>query len=420
MSKYSLANLDITTDELNRFTKAFQSTEFKKLFAEYLQEINDPENRRLFEKELTELEAERGISVTFINPEPGYVIKTSVNGNQKAFINVAKCDRVKKPSSETGQNDVGQRGLHWSIPYTQSPARFDVDHSGAVCPVYDVVFHPDTLHLAGKNGQFRQLVTRTACDAVQQTHGVELDVANLKFPKLSYKGSPKPSIIRERNGQVVDVEPSPLDDIYPPLKDELPKRDEVKTKNRAKTKGSPPSDNHDDLRSKYATPKYEIIHRRDVELHEMTHELDAKINLTIPKELVVKVDLPLLKSTKDVALDVTSKSIHLMSETPAKYKLKIELPFEVSESNGVAKFDSASRKLEITLPVVPGKRLTIVDLCRDDSGVESDHNSPKEDSSSTSSEEVCQLQYDGDDCDDVFEDVPISAQAKNLLLRQVN
>lgn len=188
MSKYSLADLDITTDELNRFTKAFQSSEFKKLFAEYLQEINDPENRRLFENELTELEAERGIKVTFINPEPGYVIKTSVNGNQKAFINVAKCDRVKPPTSASGQNDVGQRGLHWTIPYTQSPARFDVDHSGAVCPVYDVVFHSDTLHLAGKNGQFRQLVTRTACEAVQQTHGVELDMANLKFPKLGYKG----------------------------------------------------------------------------------------------------------------------------------------------------------------------------------------------------------------------------------------
>lgn len=398
MSKSGWADLDITKDELDRFSTAFKSSEFKKLFAEYCQELNDPENRRLFEKELTELEAERGIKVTFINPEPGYVIKTSVNGDQKAFINVAKCDKVSQPTSASGENESGQRGLHWNIPYTQSPARCDIDHSGAVCPVYDVVFHSHTLHLASKNGQFRKLVTKTACEAVQRTHGVDVDMANLKFPKMTYKGTPKPTIIRERNGKVVDLEPSPIDDIYPPIRDDAATLKEAK---KTQTKGNNKNASND-VKSKYATPKYQIVHRRDVELHEMTDELDAKINLTIPKELVVTIDLPLLKSTKDVALDVTARTIHLISEVPAKYKLKIDLPFEVDESNGMAKFDSSNRKLEITLPVVRRKKLTIVDLCREDSGVESDHNSPKEDSSSSGSSD--ENYHANDESDDVFED----------------
>lgn len=401
MSKGNWADLDITRDELDRFSKAFKSSEFKKLFAEYCQEISDPENRRKYEEELTQLEAERGIKVTFINPEPGYVIKTSVNGDQKAFINVAKCNKVGQPTSERGHNEAGDRGLHWNIPYTQAPARCDVDHSGAVCPVYDVVFHPNTLHLASKNGQFRQLVTQTACEAVQQVHGVEIDMVNLKFPKMTYKGMARPTILRERNGKVVDLEPSPLDDIYPPLKENVINRKNVPANGK-------PRKETNCMASNYATPKYHIVHRRNVELHEMTNELDSKINLTIPKELAVFIELPLLKSTKDVTLDVTAKSIHLISETPAKYKLKIDLPFEVDDVNGTAKFDAATRKLEIALPVVQRKKMTIVDLCREDSGVESDHNSPKEDSSSSSDE----VYHANDECDDVFEPVAENATSK--------
>lgn len=395
MSKTAWDDLDITSDELNRFSNAFKSTEFKKLFAEYCNEISDPVNRRQYENELIDLEAERGIKVTFINPEPGYVIKSCVNGEQKAFINVAKCEKVSKPSSVTGHDKTGQRGLHWNIPYTQSPARRDVDHSGAICPVYDVVFHPQALHLAGKNVNFRNLVTQTACEAVQQTHGVTVDMANLRFPKMGYKGTPRPTIIRERNGSQLDIETSPIDAIYPSLKENRPTNDITNKANSISRK-----DEVEPAVAKYAKPKFHILHRRDVELHEMTDELDAKINLTIPNELVVKVDLPLLKSTKDVVLDVTSKTIHLISETPAKYKLKIDLPFEVAEANGSAKFDSASRKLEITLPVVRRKKMTIADLAREDSGIESDHHSPKEDSSSGSSDETSRSNdYD----DDVFE-----------------
>lgn len=365
MSEMDCNHLDISSDELNRFSKAFKSEEFHKLFADYCNEITDPVNQRAFEAELKQLEAERGIDIAFIKPEPGFVIKTNLNGNQKVFINVAKNEQIEKPSSECAQDRITfMRGLNWRLPYVQSKPKRDFDNNKAACPVYDVVFHPDTLHLTEKNGMFKKLVVKTACDAVQSTFNVRLDLNNLKFPKLGYKGIAQPTIIHRKNGESVSTEPSKIDHILPV------KSSDAKVKQSNVTQ--------------YATPKYEIVHRREIELHE----LDSKINVTLPKELLVKIDLPLLNSSKDVFLEVNTKSILLLSEVPAKYKLNITLPFEVNKLCGKAQFDSDTRKLVITLPVVRRKELGTADLCREDSGIESDHHSPKEDSSSGSGDDV--------------------------------
>lgn len=357
-----LENIDITNEELQRFSKAFKNEEFKKLFADYCKEISDPANKRLYESELTQLEAERGIDLTFINPEPGYVIKTSLNGKEKVFINVAKCDKVGRPTSTCGRDASGHKGLQWSLPYTQSPLRKDIDNKGTVCAVYDVVFHPDALHLAEKNPKFRQLVTDTACDAVQTAFGVQLDLVNRKFPKIAFKGTARATIIRKKSeNPPADIEPSPIDKIYPPLK----KEQQIPNTSKTEKLQTP------DKCEQYKVPTYKIVHRRNVEYHEMTSELDSKMNLTVPKELIVTVDLPLLRSSAEVTLDVTPRKLYLVSESPAKYKLDVVLPYSVDELIGSAEFDKAKRRLIITLPVVH-KQLGLVNLCHSDSGVEID------------------------------------------------
>lgn len=359
-----LENIDITNEELQRFSKAFKNEEFKKLFADYCKEISDPDNKRLYESELTQLEAERGIDLTFINPEPGYVIKTSLNGKEKVFINVAKCDKVGRPTSTCGRDASGHKGLQWSLPYTQSPLRKDIDNKGTVCAVYDVVFHPDALHLAEKNPKFRQLVTDTACDAVQSAFGVQLDLVNRKFPKIAFKGTARATIIRKKSeNPPADIEPSPIDKIYPPLKiQQIPKTSKP---DKPSTPSTP------DQFEQYKVPTYKIVHHRNVEYHEMTSELDAKMNLTVPKKLIVTVDLPLLRCSEDVTLDVTPRKLYLVSESPAKYKLDVALPYSVDELTGTAKFDKSKRQLIITLPVVH-EQLGLVNLCHSDSGVEID------------------------------------------------
>lgn len=370
---FGLEKLDITRDELEQFRVAFQNDEFKKLFGEYYKEISDPENRRRYEEELCQLERERGIDVTFINPMAGFVLKTSVNGTQKAFINIAKCDKIGVPSNVAATNSSGERGLTWSIPYTQSPPRRDMDKKGDMCIVYDVIFHPDTLHLAAKNDRFRRLVIDTACDAVRTEHRVQIDVANLRFPKIAYKGTARATIIRRQVNDAKIPSPSPIDQIYPPIKKPAPS---TKAKQLSEATMPPPG-----TVDKYTNPKCTVTHRRNVHLHEMTNERDAKLNVTVPHELEVVIELPLLNSTNQCTLDVSARKVFLVSEQPAKYKLELPLPYEVRDVDGTAKFDKKLRQLVIRLPVAVHALRRMSDLCREDSGVDSDSHdaSPQKD-----------------------------------------
>lgn len=353
--------MDVSRDEVNRIGEALKNEEFRKMFIDYCEEITDPENRKIYESEITQLEKERGVDVTFINPEPGYVIKTISDGTTKAFINIATSEKIEKPSSASSTDANGQRGLNWSLPYTLAPPRRDMDKKNQICQVYDVVYHPDALQLASRIPSFRKLLNDTATNAVQNAFHVNLDRANLKYPKICYKGIAKPTVIRKKlPGFDADVEPSPIDSILPPMPDEAIAEPSVTTPSEA------PAD-------EYTIPKYKVVQRRGIEFHEMTNELDAKMHVTIPSELVVTVDLPLLKTTQDVNLDVMKKRVHLFSEKPAKYRLDINLPYDVKEEDGSAKFDKAKRQLVITLPVVPEKRIRINDFQREDSGIESDN-----------------------------------------------
>lgn len=374
--------LDITEKEIKSMTEAFKNKEFRKLLVEYCEEMADPKKQQVYQEELVQYESERGIDLTFITPDPGFVIKIVVDGSKKGFINVCTSEKVAKPTSS--YTDHGKPGLNWSIPLTQAPPRKDYDNQKRPCIVYDVVFHPDTLHLATRNRAFKTLVIDTACDAVQSAFQVDLDRTNLKFPKLAFKGTPQPTVLRKKKSVDSDSEAlvssdsnqcnDASDDDAVELK-EYPKIDMANLNGeRAPQRLVPISDTIPD----YATPKYKIVQRKDVEMHEMTNERDAKMNLTVPKELVLTVDLPLLKTAESVDLDVTRKCVELKSDKPAKYKLTVNLPYPVVEGSGQAKFDSVKRQLVITLPVVKQRVDTVQKknvVVIDDSGVDSPLNS---------------------------------------------
>ena len=164
-------DLEVTRKELKDLTECLKKEEFRQLLIEYAEEVNKPENKKIYQEEITQLEKERGVDVTFVNPQPGYVIKTSVDGEKKCFLNISQSEIVEKPSSKPSQ-DGGHRGLQWSIPYTLTPPRDDLDKKHVRCLVFDVVFHPDTLYLASKNNQFREIVNNTAMDGVENNFKV--------------------------------------------------------------------------------------------------------------------------------------------------------------------------------------------------------------------------------------------------------
>lgn len=383
----------LTRTDLENIEDAMKQKKFRDLLNDYCDEIRDPANQALYQKEMVQLEKERGYDITFINPKGGYVIKTSVAGDRKAFINICSNENVGKPSYKV-QEVNGKRGMNWLIPYSLVPPREDFDGKNQRCIIYDVVFHPDTVRMAEVNKQFRGLVNKTAFDGLQTTYNIHLDNNNSRFPKSYYKGMITPSVIRKEDP---DYKPPTeedckhlsqemMDKLYPQKtysENDNPARqtaNQHKQKPR-KTNKSAPEFSHKSEEG-YTIPKYVIKQQKNVDFQEYTYHRDSKQHSAIPSLLIIEINLPLLSSTSDCTLDVQEKLLTLISEKPAKYKLNIPLPYSVNDLSGSAKFDKSKSKLIVTLPVIR-KNLTSDknSYLKVDSGVES------EDCSGSQSEE---------------------------------
>lgn len=339
----TLEDLKITREEFDRITNAMKQEEFRKLFVEYCEEISDPENRKKYEEEIKQLESQRGVDCKFVHPHPGFVIKTT-NGSEKVFINIAKNELVDRPSYENAKDTAGNIGMNWSLPLIQAPVRKDMDKKNQWCNVYDVIFHPETLDIAERDSRFRKMVVQTAIDAVCNSYHVDLDKTNLRFPKMAYKGMAKPTVIRKKNECFVEekMDMGPLTDIMPPMPPTKKDRVVHQVKNEIKT-------------PEYTTPKHNIIYRKNMEMHEYTDQIDAKINTTVPNEMIIEIHLPLLRAASEAVLDVSRTRLFLVSESPAKYKLELKLSYEVDAKEGHASFNKDKHVLCVTLPIISPK-----------------------------------------------------------------
>ncbi|XP_059174324.1 protein kintoun-like [Physella acuta] len=352
-------DLNLSRDEVKRLGEALKDEQFRKLLVEYAEEISNPENRRKAEEEIAMLENERGMNVQFIHPQPGYVLKTTVNGTKKAFINICQNEKLDKPKSKKQTGPNGKNGLMWQIPHSFAPPKEDFDKNKKLCEVYDVVFHPDTYRMAMSNERFKKLVEDTALDGIERQFGVTLDKKNIKRPKLKFKGKPTATIMRERKGDGVQSQLAP-DDIlnqmpYPydsKTSSEKALENEVKNSKKNSVKSENAKNAGED--SKFTEPKYTLTHRSELDLSEYRNAPDAKTS-TRPKELVIKIELPLLKTAAQANLDIFEKRLVLTSVAPAAYKLDLALPFPVNEDDGSAKFDKTKKTLTVTLPVIPDK-----------------------------------------------------------------
>lgn len=193
-----LKGLDLSSDEVQKFSDAFKNEEFRKLFMEYAEELNDPKNRELYEQEIRAVEAQQGSDVTFVHPNPGHVLKTTCNGKQKCFINIATNEHVEKPSFTKADPVTGKQGANWSLPHCLAGPHEDIDHESKPCTTYDVVFSPDTYRMAETNAKFMKMMEESALDSVERNYQCQLDRNNVKRMKMKFKGVPKATIIRKK------------------------------------------------------------------------------------------------------------------------------------------------------------------------------------------------------------------------------
>ena len=360
MSGKKLEDLKLTQEEISRLEKAFKDESFRKLFAEYAEEISDPENRKKYEEEIEMLENERGMDVKFVKPEPGYVLKTAtVSDNIKAFVNICKNQHIEEARCNREIGPGGKSGLNWSIPHSFAPVREDVDKQGNKCKVFDFVIHPNTYRMAETNVRFMKLIEDTALTGTEKQFGIRLDRKNYKKPKITFKGTPTATVIRSRKDGPVpkkDPEMDVLNKVKYPYdnKTSEEKAKELSDKVAKEINDKKKIEDATENDNEYQQPSFMVKHRSNVDLQDFTDARDSRPS-TRPVELCVEIDLPLLKSAASVELDIFEKKLKLCSEKVAKYKLDLDLPYEVDEENGNAKFDKSKRKLVVTLPVVPAK-----------------------------------------------------------------
>ncbi|KAL2099289.1 hypothetical protein ACEWY4_005769 [Coilia grayii] len=353
-----LEEMNLTSDEIGRLSKAMKDETFRKLLHEYADEISNPENRKRYEEDIKLLEQERGMDVQFVHPKPFRALKTS-DGRQKCFINICSNELIKTPECAACTGEGGRRGLNWSLPYSLAPGRPDVDSNGNKCMIYDVVFNPDTLHMASKNARFMELVDSTAFDGIQESFKVKLDRKNTRVLKTKYKGVPHASVIRRQTPGVPTKQKTT--DKNDPLAFPYPYDIEASTVSNGvkkslandQSKLSTHTEAVQTLDERPTEPKYTIKYRSVVDLQDYRCSRDS-VPSPRPREIVIAIDLPLLRCAADAELDVSEKQVVLRSSRPA-YLLELDLSYPVDENKGHAKFNKQKKQLVVTLPVLPLK-----------------------------------------------------------------
>ncbi|RNA16349.1 kintoun [Brachionus plicatilis] len=356
--KNKFDELNMTQDEIKRFTEAMKKEEFRKLLVEYAEEISDPKNRELYEQEITKLEEERGMDVVFIHPEPGYCIKTSQDGGKKCFINICKNSSIQKPTAKRDYNN-NKGGLYWQIPHSCSPAREDTDKSNKeVCKVYDVVFHPDAYRMGETSQRFNDLLKDSAMDTIEKNFSVRLDKVNAKILKnISFKGKPTASVIRRpksgfdlNSDKTSSSTQDPVEKIVDELKVEYLKSQRDKATKKMDEK---PIYQNEPIEDKFTKPIYKIIYTGQADIQDYVNTIAKNcIESTRPKEIKISIELPLCKSSADVILDIFEKRLYLESSNPF-YKLDLNLSYPINEKEAKAKFDKSKKTLNVILPVIP-------------------------------------------------------------------
>lgn len=316
MAASSVRNLNLSGEEISKLSKAFADEKFRDLFRHYVEEINDPVNRKQYEEEITKLEKELGRDVVFVKPQPSYVIKTTANGTTKTYINFCTSETITKMSSRGAeQNNI--QGINLSIPYSVSPVQSRHDKSNNIYSVYTLVFHPEALKYADQNAAIKKLVHDTAFAAVEKSYNTRLDKINFVILKKSHKGSLEQTLLRLSNhspdASLAQENCHTVDD--------------------------------------YTEPSYSIIYRDQKDLQNCTNDTFSKLNALIPSHTLVEIKLPLLNSIQNTKLEVKSSYLHLQNDDPVRYKVSIPLVYEVDEDRSSAKFYPDTHVLKVEIPI---------------------------------------------------------------------
>eukprot|EP00898_Chlorokybus_atmophyticus_P003673 jgi/Chlat1/4306/Chrsp29S04476 len=370
-----MKELNMSTEELSRFEKAFRDPEFMKLFSDYAKEIQDPKHREENETYLRQMENEgrvhpgSGPDTTLIVPEAAFVVKTRTKGapnnkgrkiNMKVFINVCSSDKVEEATCKKVVKSLSG-GSDWRIPFTLSNPRDDMDKDGNACVAVDFIVNPHVVEKASSDKRFKELVARTAMDAVRDHRGITL-TTDLSFPRIKYKGpggAPSVQAIKKaaepKSSSAQQGSPFAFPSTKPAITTPVAASVEQKQDNEACMRDRIVVMEDNAARPMLPAPEYTITHvveNTTLKDHWMDKTAEANsgsVASTRPTTLLLKITLAKLTSAAGVDLNVAPHSVDIRA--PGYATARIDLPYQVDDARGHAKFDKSKRVMTVTLPV---------------------------------------------------------------------
>eukprot|EP00429_Kryptoperidinium_foliaceum_P035246 CAMPEP_0176181032 /NCGR_PEP_ID=MMETSP0120_2-20121206/92757_1 /TAXON_ID=160619 /ORGANISM="Kryptoperidinium foliaceum, Strain CCMP 1326" /LENGTH=821 /DNA_ID=CAMNT_0017519247 /DNA_START=68 /DNA_END=2529 /DNA_ORIENTATION=+ len=371
----------VTQEEISKLTRAMKDEEFRSHMDEYTREVSDPAHRKEYIQYLEQLEAkgEMPEGQGLLRTEPGCCAKTSIrfkNGQtQKLFINIVHCDSLDDISFKPSDKDGGKQ-VH--LPYSLSPPRPDRDLKDQYCMTADCAVSSYTFHQALQNPQILKMIIDTAADGLAERFlkGYEEVKKDFKLlERMKCKGGfPMPMSVKAellkggaKSGprsmksvaEADAVTPSELKQMRAEAK---AKRDAHKMRGEEKPDGPDTAEQQQQQRpdaedeskaQRIRVPKHRLIHSGAIDLADYmeSHGRSQVSTTTVPKVLRLIVELPTVRKSSDVSLEVTCDNV--VVEVPDKFYLDLPLSYEVEDAKGKATFDKSKSELTLELPVVP-------------------------------------------------------------------
>jgi len=379
MERNSASMADISQEEVSKLTKAMKDKQFQGHMDEYCREISDPAHRKEYLQYLDQLEAKGEIpdGQCLLRTEPGCCVKTTImfkNGQtQKCFLNIVYSDRI----ADMSQEDDGKGGKRVKLPYSLSPPRPERDNKDENCMTCDFAVGTWTFGQAIQRPQVLKMLVDTASDGLgaQFLKGHEEVKKDFKVMRRircrGPGGRPLPMSVKAEclkdNGKSNrpvhtsfesknSITPSELKELRKEAKEKQLKPakteddDEVET---VKTKQEPPDFTTPSGAPRIRVPKHKLIHSGAYDLTDFMEASNRPTMLaqSVPRLLKLIIELPTVKKSSDVSLDVTAFNVCV--EVQDKYYLDLPLSYEIDDAKGEAKFDKVAQTLTLELPVVP-------------------------------------------------------------------
>jgi len=365
---------NLSQEDVTKLTRSMKDPEFRSHMDEYCKEISDPAHRKEYLQYLDQLEAkgEMPEGQTLLRAEPGCCVKTTIkfkNGqNQKCFVNIVHSERLEDMSEIPDEKG----GKHCHLPYSLSPPRPERDNKNENCMTCDFAVSTWTFGQAIQRPQILKMLVDTASDGLtaQFLKGHEEVKKDFKvMRRIQCRGpgarplpmSVKAELLKDKGkskqkffSSVMEksaVTPSELREMRKEakekqLKPKAPEKDEDEDEKTAKIEDKP-----DPTPGRIRVPKHKLIHSGSYDLTDFMEASNRPTVMAqnIPRMLKLIVELPSVKKSSDVALDVTTDNICI--EVVDKYYLDLPLSYEIDEEKGEAKFDKVKQELTLLLPV---------------------------------------------------------------------